>query len=135
MKKYLCFLLIILSVGCGNVKKVEEPIEKEDKREKYSLVSSENRLVFQKDNNYEIVYYENSKIVKVESAIKFNSEQEAKRHYIEEKYGTSDNIKYVYDVYIVEQIEDYYEDYKKLKKDDLKDYFAKAGYEFISEKQ
>ena len=123
--------MMFLLVGCGKL--VDNyPIQKQEpKKEVYSLVSSIDRYVFKKDNNYEIIYYEDSKIVKVETAIKFDSEEEAKKHFTMESYSTSENIKYVYDVYIVEESDDYYEDYKDLSKNELKEYFKKAGYDFV----
>ena len=131
MKKVLYLLLVFLLVGCVEIKKNPAPEPKEVKKEKYSLVSSDDRLVFKEDNNYEIVYYEDFKIVKVEIAIKFDSEEEAMKHYKIESTRISEGIKYVDDTYIAEQDIDYWEDYKDLNKDELKNYFEKAGYEFI----
>jgi len=133
MKKFIClFLMFILLVGCGKIKELEvDQKKKDDKIVKYSLVSTEERLVFKKGDNYEIVYYENEKIVKVESAIKFESEELAKKHYKEESYGSSENIKYIYDTYIIEQLDDYWEDYKDLDKEELKKYFQEAGFELV----
>ena len=105
--------------------------EKEKEIKKYSLNSTENRLVFKNDNTYEVVYYENDKIVKVESAIKFSTPAEAEKYYKEESYGSSDIISYMYDVFIVEETDDYWEDYKDLNRDDLKEYMKNAEYEFV----
>ena len=53
------------------------------------------------------------------------------KHYKIESTRISEGIKYVDDTYIAEQDIDYWEDYKDLNKDELKNYFEKAGYEFI----
>ena len=83
--KVLLILLILVSLtGCGKVKKI--PQEKLDKPE-YVLKSSEDRLVSSHDSNkYEVVYYENDKIVKVESAIKFKTKEEAIKARLEAEY-------------------------------------------------
>lgn len=133
MKKVVLFLsLVIILTGCGQVVKEKEKINKDDKKPKYVLVSTEDRLVFKNGNNYEIIYYENEKIVKVESAIKFASEAEAKKYYLEESYGSSDIINYVYDVFIVLQTEDYWEDFKNLTKEELKAYLKASEFEYIA---
>ena len=126
--KVLLILLILVSLtGCGKVKKI--PQEKLDKPE-YVLKSSEDRLVFSHDSNkYEVVYYENDKIVKVESAIKFKTKEEAKQKYLEEKINTFNQTDYINNIYVVIEREDHYEDYKNLSKEELKKYFEKAGLE------
>ncbi|MCI5703238.1 MAG: hypothetical protein MR265_04555 [Erysipelotrichaceae bacterium] len=126
--KVLLILLILVSLtGCGKVKKI--PQEKLDKPE-YVLKSSEDRLVFSHDSNkYEVVYYENDKIVKVESAIKFKTKEEAKQKYLEEKINTFNQTDYINNIYVAIEREDYYEDYKNLSKEELKKYFEKAGLE------
>ena len=129
MKKLVFVLIICLFlIGCG---KVEKKNIKEKNIEKYSLVSSKERLVFKNNNNYEIVYYENDKIIKVESAIKFDSAAAAKRHYLEESYGNNGTINYIDDVFIVLQDSDYWEDYKDLNKEELKDYLSNANYTYV----
>lgn len=126
--KVLLILLILVSLtGCGKVKEI--PQEKLDKPE-YILKSSEDRLVFSHDSNkYEVVYYENDKIVKVESAIKFKTKEEAKQKYLEEKINTFNQTDYINNIYVAIEREDYYEDYKNLSKEELKKYFEKAGLE------
>lgn len=131
MKKILClFLIFLATIGCGKVQTIEEP-KKEEQIEKYSLTSTSERLVFKNDNNYEVVYYENDKIVKVESAIKFATEAEAKRYFLEESYGTSDEISYIYDTFIIEQTDDYWEDFKDLNSEELKAYFKNSAFEYV----
>lgn len=126
-KVLLILLILIFLTGCGKVKKI--PQEKLDKPE-YVLKSSEDRLVFSHDSNkYEVVYYENDKIVKVESAIKFKTKEEAKQKYLEEKINTFNQTDYINNIYVAIESEDYYEDYKNLSKEELKKYFAKAGLE------
>jgi len=133
MKKILWLLILILAIsGCGKVNKKDDLPSKEKNIEKYSLISTENRLVFKNGENYEIIYYENGNIIKVESAIKFDSESAAKLYFEEESYGSSDIIKYVYDVFIVEQTTDYWEDYKDLSPEELKEYYKKANFEYVS---
>ncbi len=131
MKRILCFILIlILLTGCGNISK-KGKINKDDKIPKYSLISTENRLVFKNGNNYEVVYYENNKIVKVESVIKFNTKEEAQRYYKEESYGNSKTIRNVYDCFITEELDDYWEDFKDLNPEELKNYFKNANFTFV----
>ena len=128
MKKVLCLILILfLLTGCEGIKKI-----KSDKNfNNYSLKSTSDRLVFRNENKYEIVYFENEKIIKVESAIKFNSENEAKEYYLKESYGNNNTIKYVYNIFIIEQLDDYFEDYKDLSKEQLIDYMQNANYEKV----
>lgn len=125
MKKLFClFLIIFLLTGCDGIKKIRG-----DKNvNKYSLESTNDRLVFQNDDKYEIVYFENEKIVKVESAIKFETENEAKEYYLKESYGNNNTIKRIYDTFIIEQTDDYFEDYKDLSKTQLTDYMESANY-------
>ena len=130
MKKIVYLIAIcILLVGCGNVKKeeVKEP-KKEKEVEKYSLVSTDNRLVFKSEDTYEVVYFEDEKIVKVETAIKFKTPEEAEQYYKEESFGNSETISYMYDVFITEETEDYWEDYKDLNKQELTKYMSDADY-------
>ncbi len=125
MKKIVVLILItFLLTGCGAIKK----ISKEKTGEKYSLVSTSDRLVFQDGDNYEVIYFENEKIVKVESAIKFKTEEEAKDYYLKENYGNNDTIKLVGDTFILEQLPDYFEDYKDLNKGELEEYMKSANY-------
>ena len=131
MKKVLCLFLILLFItGCGKVVNTTTP-NKEKQIQKYSLVSTSDRLVFKNDNTYEVIYYENDKIVKVETAIKFATEAEAKRYFMEESYGTSDIISYIYDTFIIEQTDDYWYDYKDLSPDELKDYFKNTDFKYV----
>ena len=132
LKKLAClFVVCILLVGCGTIEREEkEKIEKEV--EKYSLVSTKDRLVFKSEDIYEVVYYENDKIVKVETAIKFKTPAEAEQYYKEESYGNFETISYVYDVFITEETDDYWEDYKDLNQEELKNYMEQAEYEYIS---
>ena len=128
MKKIVYLIAIcILLVGCGNVKK--EEVKKPKKEvEKYSLVSTDNRLVFKSEDTYEVVYFEDEKIVKVETAIKFKTPEEAEQYYKEETFGNSETISYMYDVFITEETEDYWEDYKDLNKQELTKYMSDADY-------
>lgn len=136
LKKVLCTVLLCLAiVGCGNVKNNNEKIDNKNQLEKYSLNSSNGRLVFKKDNNYEIVYFENEKIIKVESAIKFETEAEAKKYFLEESYGNSNVINRIYDVFIIEQVDDYWEDYKSLSSEELKNYYKQADFEYVIEEE
>lgn len=133
MKKGLVLIIIcLLLVGCGNIKKEENNEKPKKEVEKYSLVSTDNRLVFKNENSYEVVYYENGIITKVESAIKFDTKEEAERYYKEESFGSSETISYIYDVFIVEETEDYWEDFKDLTKDALINYMEEAEYEYVS---
>ncbi|MBP5408088.1 MAG: hypothetical protein J6Y42_03010 [Bacilli bacterium] len=133
MKKVIYLITVcLLLVGCGNVKKEEtkEPEKEEKEVEKYSLVSTSDRLVFksEEDDIYEIVYFEDETIVKVETAIKFKTPAEAEQYYKEESIGNSETISYMYDVFITEETEDYWEDYKDLNKENLEKYMQEANY-------
>ena len=133
MKKVIYLIAVcVLLVGCGNVKKEEtkEPEKEEKEVEKYSLVSTWDRLVFksEEDDIYEIVYFEDDVIVKVETAIKFKTPAEAEQYYKEESVGNSETISYMYDVFITEETEDYWEDYKDLNRDNLEKYMQEANY-------
>lgn len=131
MKKIICLILMcLLIVGCNSTKEPEEINVKVE--EKYSLVSTDDRLVFNYEDNYEIVYYEDGNIVKVETAIKFLTEEEAKQYFKEEQYGSSETIRRSYDVVIIEETDDYWEDYKNLSPEDLKTYMANAEYTFVN---
>lgn len=132
LKKLAClFVVCILLVGCGTIER-EEKEKTEKEVEKYSLVSTKDRLVFKSEDIYEVVYYENDKIVKVETAIKFKTAAEAEQYYKEESYGNFETISYVYDVFITEETDDYWEDYKDLNQEELKNYMEQAEYEYIS---
>ena len=133
MKKVIYLIAVcLLLVGCGNVKKEEtkEPEKEEKEVQKYSLVSTSDRLVFksEEDDIYEIVYFEDETIVKVETAIKFKTPAEAEQYYKEESIGNSETISYMYDVFITEETEDYWEDYKDLNKENLEKYMQEANY-------
>ena len=133
MKKVIYLITVcLLLVGCGNVKKeaTKEPEKEETEVEKYSLVSTSDRLVFksEEDDIYEIVYFEDETIVKVETAIKFKTPAEAEQYYKEESIGNSETISYMYDVFITEETEDYWEDYKDLNKENLEKYMQEANY-------
>ena len=132
MKKVLYLIAVcLLLVGCGTIKNEEH--EKPTKEiKKYSLVSTDDRLVFKNEDTYEVVYYENDKIFKVESVIKFDTPEEAEKYFKEESYGNSETISCVYDVFITEETDDYWEDYKDLSREELKKYMSEAEYEYIS---
>ena len=131
MKKYAILAIIcLLLIGCESTK--EEKTKPEKKIEKYSLVSTEDRLVFKSEDNYEVVFYENDKIVGVESVIKFKTPEEAENYFKEESYGSSEEIRVVYDVFITSETEDYWEDYENLSREDLKKYMEDAEYEYVS---
>ena len=63
IKTLLIFTIILFISGC-NETKIKENNHNESKEE-YSLISTTNRLVFSFNDKYEIVYYENNKIIKV----------------------------------------------------------------------
>lgn len=122
---------LFLIVGCGSVN-LQESDNKQNQEsiKEYSLVSAPERLVFKNGNKYEIVFYENEKIVKVETAIKFETAAEAESYYKQESFGNySINCRYIYNVFIQEELTSYWEDYKDLDKEELEAYYLKA--EFI----
>lgn len=132
--KILVLMSILTLCGCSANNEKEKSKVKKEPIENYSLVSTEDRLVFNQKNKYEIVNYENDKIVKVETAIKFKTEEEALKYYKQESFGSSYEIKVVYDVFVREELTDYWEDYKSLSKSELKEYMKKANFNYVKEK-
>ena len=130
MKKFVILSLVCLFlIGCDDLRDVIPGQSKDI--EEYSLVSTEDRLVFKNDDYYEIIYYDNENIVKVETAIKFATEEEAENHYKEEKNNSYGEARYVYNVFVFEEIEDYWTDYKDLSKSEIIQYMKNANYEYL----
>ena len=131
IKTLLIFTIILFISGC-NETKIKENNHNESKEE-YSLISTTNRLVFSFNDKYEIVYYENNKIIKVETAIKLETEEEAKlkcqKESLNNNYST--NHRYIYNIFIQEETIDYWEDYKSLDQNELKIYMQNAGFTYI----
>lgn len=126
----IIFVLCLIS-GC-TISKENDTTKKNKPKEEYSLISTDERLVFSKDNTYEIIYFEEEKIVKVETAIKYKTEEEAQRNYkIENKNAYYESINYFNNILVKEQLSTYWEDYKDLNKKDLKAYYEKAEYTYI----
>lgn len=131
IKTLLIFTIILFISGC-NETKIKENNHNESKEE-YSLISTTNRLVFSFNDKYEIVYYENNKIIKVETALKLETEEEAKlkcqKESLNNNYST--NHRYIYNIFIQEETIDYWEDYKSLDQNELKIYMQNAGFTYI----
>lgn len=131
IKTLLIFTIILFISGC-NETKIKENNHNESKEE-YSLISTTNRLVFSFNDKYEIVYYENNKIIKVETALKLENEEEAKlkcqKESLNNNYST--NHRYIYNIFIQEETIDYWEDYKSLDQNELKIYMQNAGFTYI----
>lgn len=126
----IIFVLCLIS-GC-TISKENDTTKKNKPKEEYSLISTDERLVFSKDDAYEIIYFEEEKIVKVETAIKYKTEEEAQRNYkIESKNAYYESINYFNNILVKEQLSTYWEDYKDLNKKDLKAYYEKAEYTYI----
>ena len=126
----IIFVLCLIS-GC-TISKENDTTKTNKPKEEYSLISTDERLVFSKDDAYEIIYFEEEKIVKVETAIKYKTEEEAQRNYkIESKNAYYESINYFNNILVKEQLSTYWEDYKDLNKKDLKAYYEKAEYTYI----
>ena len=131
IKTLLIFTIILFISGC-NETKIKENNHNES-IEEYSLISTTNRLVFSFNDKYEIVYYENNKIIKVETALKLENEEEAKlkcqKESLNNNYST--NHRYIYNIFIQDETIDYWEDYKSLDQNELKIYMQNAGFTYI----
>lgn len=131
IRPLLIFIIILFIPGCSEIASNENNYL--ESKEEYSLISTANRLVFSLNDKYEIVYYDNNKIVKVETAIKFKTEEEAKFKCQKESLNNnySSNHRYIYNIFIQEETIDYWEDYKTLNQNELENYMKKAGFTYI----
>ena len=122
---FVVSVLFLLSLtGClsNNINEMED--------EKYSLVSTENKLVFKKDNNYE-VFYLNEGVYKIEKVKAFANETYANQYYAENDSLEYKSVLCVDNLVIFEMPSEYLNSYSGMLRTDIMFSMVESGYEFI----
>lgn len=117
------FILCITLTGC-----FEEKVGDSDKKEEYSLVSTQDRLVFKNKDNYEIYYMGDSVIEKIEKAKIFSSSYYANEYYTKQNALMYKSIKCIDNIVIFEMNDEYLNQNKYLTKTDLIHTMEKSGF-------
>jgi len=131
INKLLLFISVILllnTVGCVNNKNSEISFENEE----YSLVSTEERLVFKKEDNYQ-VFYINENITKIEIVKAFSNNLYANQYYVSQNQLEYKDINCIDNLVIFEMNDEYLKDYEGMFKNDIIFSMVSTGFEYIEE--
>ena len=133
MKNKIIFIPLILLItlvlgGCMN----EDNVSELDEAENYSLVSTEDRLVFKKENNYE-VYYLNNNIIKIEKVKAFANSDYASTYYGKQNALDYKSIKCIDNLVIFEMNDEYLKEYNGLLRTDVMFSMIQSGFEYVEE--
>lgn len=117
--KYLLILffasICIITTGCVNSNTNEDI----DNKEEYSLVSTTNRLVFKKSNNYEVYYMGDNIVTKIEKVKVFSTKDYANEYYAKQNALQYKSIRCIDNLVIFEMDDEYLNDNKYLTETDL----------------
>lgn len=130
-KVIICLITLVLCLsitGCSNKSSKENQSSIQNK-EVYSLTSTDNKLVFYDGSTYEVYYYSNDKIDKVEVPTVFDSESLAKKEYEDRGGKENTDIKYVGNIFINTPSSSYYDNVKDYTQEQLKEFMSSNGYE------
>lgn len=121
---YVILIVFICVCGCTDKQVIE------DEKEEYSLISSENRLVFKKEDNYE-VYYLSDGVTKIEKVKAFLNSDYANTYYGTQNELDYKSIRCVDSLVIFEMNDEYLEDYKYLSRTDIMLSMIESDFEYV----
>lgn len=125
---YILFLVFIF-VFCINLTGCMTN-EGEDlpQNETYSLVSSQNRLVFKKSNNYEVYYMGDNIVTKIEKVKVFSNEDYANEYYAKQNALQYKSVRCIDNLVIFEMNDEYLNENKYLTESDLVYNMKESGF-------
>lgn len=125
---YILFLIFIF-VFCINLTGCMTN-ESEDlpQNETYSLVSSQNRLVFKKSNNYEVYYMGDNIVTKIEKVKVFSNEDYANEYYAKQNALQYKRVRCIDNLVIFEMNDEYLNENKYLTETDLVYNMKESGF-------
>ena len=129
----LCIVFIFICTiltGCiSNYNKNEDL----SNNETYSLVSSSNRLVFKKSNNYEVYYISGNMITKIEKVKAFSNEDYANEYYSKQNALLYKSVKCLDTLVIFEMDDEYLNENKYLTETDLVYNMKESGFTKVND--
>lgn len=129
---YILFLIFIF-VFCINLTGcMTNKSEYLNENETYSLVSSQNRLVFKKNDNYEVYYIENDMVTKIEKVKAFSNVDYANEYYAKQNALMYKSVRCIDTLVIFEMNDEYINENKYLTETDLVYIMEESGFKKVN---
>lgn len=122
------FIFCIVLTGCITDKKDSDLVDIET----YSLVSSPGRLVFKKNDSYEVYYIKDNIVQKIEKVKAFSSNYYANEYYSKQDALMYKSIKCIDTLVIFEMNDEYLNENKYLTETDLIYIMEEAGFKEVN---
>lgn len=123
------FVLCINLTGCINYNNENDDLSN---NETYSLISTQDRLVFKKDNNYEVYYISGNVITKIEKVKAFSTEDYANEYYAKQNALMYKSVRCIDTLVIFEMNDKYLNENKYLTGTDLVYNMEESGFIKVS---
>lgn len=129
---YILFLIFIF-VFCINLTGcMTNKNEYLNENETYSLVSSQNRLVFKKNDNYEVYCIENDMVTKIEKVKAFSNVDYANEYYAKQNALMYKSVRCIDTLVIFEMNDEYLNENKYLTETDLVYIMEESGFKKVN---
>lgn len=103
-----------------------------NENETYSLVSSQNRLVFKKNDNYEVYCIENDMVTKIEKVKAFSNVDYANEYYAKQNALMYKSVRCIDTLVIFEMNDEYLNENKYLTETDLVYIMEESGFKKVN---
>ena len=124
------FVLCINLTGCINYNNENDDLSN---NETYSLVSSQNRLVFKKNDNYEVYYIEDNIVTKIEKVKAFSNVDYANEYYAKQNALEYKSVRCIDTLVIFEMNDEYLNENKYLTETDLVYNMEESGFKKVND--
>lgn len=125
---YILFLIFIFVFFVNLTGCTTNNNEYLNENETYSLVSSQNRLVFKKSNNYEVYYMGDNIVTKIEKVKVFSNEDYANEYYAKQNALQYKRVRCIDNLVIFEMNDEYLNENKYLTETDLVYNMKESGF-------
>lgn len=129
----LCIVFIFICTiltGCISNNNRNEDLSN---NETYSLVSTPDRLVFKKSNNYEVYYIDNNIVTKIEKVKAFSNEDYANEYYAKQNALQYKSVRCMDALVIFEMNDEYLNENKYLTETDLVYNMKESGFTKVND--
>lgn len=130
---YILFLIFIFVFFVNLTGCTTNNNEYLNENETYSLVSSQNRLVFKKNDNYEVYYIENNIVTKIEKVKAFSNVDYANEYYASQNALMYKSVRCIDTLVIFEMNDEYLNENKYLTETDLVYNMEESGFKKVND--